>query len=279
DRASYSNYGNLVDLAGPGGEAGQEGVASLLNDGTTVPGAETYVYYSGTSMATPRVAGVAALMYSVDPNLTPDEVETILKDSSRAFPNGSSCSTNTCGDGMLDAAAALAAVGGGGGNPPTNQAPNASFSYTCNDLACSFDGSGSSDSDGSISSYSWSFGASGSTANNTFGSAGSYSVTLTVTDNEGATDNQTQSISVTEPVSSSITMTIGENRRGNKILVYWSGASGNKVDVYKNGSLVSRTRNDGAWNDKNVSSGVTYTYQVCEQGSTTQCSDSGTYSL
>jgi len=278
DRASYSNYGNLVDLAGPGGEAGQEGVASLLNDGSTVPGSETYVYYSGTSMATPHVAGVAALMYSVDPSLTPDEVENTLKSTSRSFPNGSSCSTNTCGDGMLDAAAAVAAVNGGG-NPPQNQAPNASFSFSCNDLTCSFDGSGSSDSDGSISSYSWSFGASGSTANNTFGSAGTYSVTLTVTDNEGATDNQTKSVTVTEPSSSSITMTIGENRRGNKIQVYWSGASGSKVDIYKNGSRVSRTRNDGAWNDKNVSSGVTYTYQVCEQGSTSQCSASGNYTL
>ena len=278
DRASYSNYGNLVDIAAPGGESGAEGVASLLNDGTTAPGAETYVYYSGTSMAAPHVAGVAALMYSVDPSITPDEVENILKSTSGSFPNGSSCSTSNCGDGTLNAAAAVAAVGGGG-NPPQNQVPNASFTYSCNDLACSFDGSGSSDSDGSISNYSWSVGGSGSTINHTFSSANTYSVTLTVTDNEGATDSQSQSVTVTDGSVASILMTLGENNRGNKIQVYWSGANGSKVEIYRNGSRVARTRNDGLWNDKNVSSGVAYTYQVCEQGSTTVCSDPGTYTL
>ena len=124
DRASYSNYGNLIDLTGPGGEGGSEGVASLLNTGTTSPATDTYVYYAGTSMATPHVAGVAALMYSIDPTLTPAEVESILKSSAKDFPGSSSCSTSLCGDGMLDAAAAVAAVGG---NPPSNQAPNASF--------------------------------------------------------------------------------------------------------------------------------------------------------
>ena len=278
DRASYSNYGAMIDLAGPGGEGGAEGVASLLNNGATSPTTDTYVYYAGTSMATPHVAAVAALMFSVDPTLTPAEVESTLKSSARAFPGGSSCSTSLCGDGMLDAAAAVAAVGGG--NPPTNQAPTASFSYNCTYLACGFNGSGSTDSDGSITAYSWSFGASGSSANNTFGSAGTYSVTLTVTDNEGATDTDTQSVTVAEePGPSAINLTVGENRRGTKIQLRWSGASGTKVDIYRNGSRVSRTKNDGAWNDRNVSSGSTYNYQVCEQGSTSACSAAVSYTL
>ena len=80
-----------------------------------------------------------------------------------------------------------------------NVAPNASFTSTCTDLTCNFNASGSSDSDGTISNYSWSFGGSGVTTSNTFANAGTFSVTLTVTDNDGATDTSTQSVTVTAP--------------------------------------------------------------------------------
>lgn len=82
---------------------------------------------------------------------------------------------------------------------PVNVAPTASFAASCTDLTCGFDGSASTDSDGSIASYSWSFGASGASASNTYASAGTYSVTLTVADNNGATDSLTQSVTVTAP--------------------------------------------------------------------------------
>ena len=113
NRAYYSNYGSVVDVAAPGGETNvnaADGIASTLNSGTQGPGADSYVYFQGTSMATPHVAGVAALMYAVDPASTPDEVEADLKSSSRAFPG--SCSQ--CGSGIVDATAAVAAAGGGG---------------------------------------------------------------------------------------------------------------------------------------------------------------------
>lgn len=82
-----------------------------------------------------------------------------------------------------------------------NQAPNASFTYTPNNLSVSFNGNGSSDPDGSIVSYAWSFGdgntGSGATPSHTYGSAGTYTVTLTVTDNDGASDSSSQSVTVT----------------------------------------------------------------------------------
>jgi serine protease len=105
-KASYSNYGSAVDLAAPGGDSGA-GILSTLNAGTTVPGADSYAWYMGTSMATPHVAGVAALMLSRNPQLTPDDVETRLKSSVRLFP--ASCSQ--CGTGLLDANAAVDAAG------------------------------------------------------------------------------------------------------------------------------------------------------------------------
>ncbi len=118
NRATYSNFGASIDVAAPGGMGGADGVASTKNAGTTTPGADNYAYSAGTSMAAPHVAGVAALMFSVNPNLTPDEVETILKDTARSFPSGSTCSTSNCGAGIIDARAAVDAAQGGGNPPP-----------------------------------------------------------------------------------------------------------------------------------------------------------------
>jgi serine protease len=117
-RAYYSNYGTVVDLAGPGGDqsaGNSNGILSTLNAGTTTPGADSYAYYQGTSMATPHVAGVAALMYAVKPSATPDQIESALKSSTRAFP--ATCSQ--CGTGIVDAPAAIAAISGGTVTLPT----------------------------------------------------------------------------------------------------------------------------------------------------------------
>jgi serine protease len=110
-RSYYSNYGAAVSLAAPGGDirgSTSNGILSTLNGGTTTPGADTYAYYQGTSMAAPHVAGVAALMLSVKPGATPDQIKAALQSSARAFPGV--CSQ--CGSGILDAAAAVAAIGG-----------------------------------------------------------------------------------------------------------------------------------------------------------------------
>jgi serine protease len=103
-------------LAAPGGDMSTgtaNGVYSTLNTGLTAPASDSYAYYQGTSMATPHVVGVAALMLAKNSALTPDEVESKLKSTTRAFPG--SCSQ--CGTGIVNASAAVdAASGGGGGN-------------------------------------------------------------------------------------------------------------------------------------------------------------------
>lgn len=89
------------------------------------------------------------------------------------------------------------------GITPPNQPPVAAFTEACTDLSCSFNGGSSSDPDGAIASYSWNFGdstsSSGVTPTHPYAAAGTYPVTLAVTDNAGATATVTRSVTVTAP--------------------------------------------------------------------------------
>jgi PKD repeat protein len=105
--------------------------------------------------------------------------------------------------GMVLALAALAVgCGDDGGNGPANTPPTANFEPpTCNLLSCTFTDA-SSDADGSIASRSWTF-ENGTPAQSTeanptvsFAAAGTYTVTLSVTDNEGATDDFSREVTV-----------------------------------------------------------------------------------
>ncbi|MGI5458941.1 S8 family peptidase [Streptomyces sp. CA-249302] len=114
-KASYSNYGSLVDISAPGGQTSTgtaNGILSTLNSGTKTPSAESYAYYQGTSMATPHIAGLAALVKSANSSLTPAQIETAIKNNARALPG--SCSGG-CGAGLADAAKTVAAVSSSGG--------------------------------------------------------------------------------------------------------------------------------------------------------------------
>ncbi|QTE28896.1 PKD domain-containing protein [Pengzhenrongella sicca] len=81
-----------------------------------------------------------------------------------------------------------------------NVPPTASFTATATGLSAAVDAAGSSDPDGTISSYAWTFGdgatATGVTASHDYASTGTYTVTLTVTDSDGATATTTRDLSV-----------------------------------------------------------------------------------
>ncbi|MBD9535356.1 S8 family serine peptidase [Stenotrophomonas sp. STM01] len=105
-RSSFSNYGALIDIAAPGSN-----ILSTLNTGSTTPGTETYAAYNGTSMATPHVAGVVALIQAVATTpKTPAQVEALIKANVTAFP---STPSQSIGPGILNAKAVVDAVNGG----------------------------------------------------------------------------------------------------------------------------------------------------------------------
>ena len=105
-KAWYSNYGAVVEIAAPGGDTtgnAANGVLSTLNAGISNPGADSYAYYQGTSMATPHVAGVVAQILAIRPTWTPAQVLTQLQSTARKFPG----TCNLCGSGILNAAKAV----------------------------------------------------------------------------------------------------------------------------------------------------------------------------
>ena len=109
-RASYSNYGSMIDVAAPGGDTGDctTLIVSTGNAGTSGPTTETYSCMAGTSMASPHVAGTVALMQAVRTTpLTPAQVESILKSTLRAFP---ASNDKPIGNGIINAAAAVSAA-------------------------------------------------------------------------------------------------------------------------------------------------------------------------
>ncbi|MFF3286163.1 lamin tail domain-containing protein [Streptomyces sp. NPDC003023] len=136
----------------------------------------------------------------VDHQLTTDEVQAkYVSDSATAFrpePYISNYATTTS-DHYPVLSRYDFVTGGGSG---TNQPPTASFTNSCTNLTCSFT-DGSSDADGTIVSRGWDFGngqkSSATNPSITYASAGTYPVSLTVTDDVGATHTTTENVTVT----------------------------------------------------------------------------------
>ncbi|UDY35193.1 PKD domain-containing protein [Dermatobacter hominis] len=88
-------------------------------------------------------------------------------------------------------------------DPPPNASPTASFTANVSNLSVALNGSGSSDPDGTIVSYAWNFGdgttGTGPTVDHPYAAAGPYTVTLTVTDDDGATGTTSQTVTATDP--------------------------------------------------------------------------------
>jgi subtilisin family serine protease len=260
-RASYSNFGNCLDIFAPG--------SSITSAWYTSNTATNTI--SGTSMASPHVAGAAALYLQGSPSASPATVTNALVN------NSTTGKVTSAGSGSPNRLLFTGFIGGGsGGGGGSNAAPTASFTFSCSGLTCSFNGSASSDSDGSISSYAWNFGdgttGSGATVSKTYASTGTRTVTLTVTDNGGATGSQSQSVTVTAP-STGITLAVTMTKvQGNNFAnLSWSGA-GSSVDIYRNGGLIAGNQSGTTYVDNLGRGGGSRSYYVCNAGTQT-CSN------
>jgi len=236
----YSTWGDYVDITAPGGDLtvdqngdgfGDGVLQQTINVNTKDPTDFGYWFLQGTSMASPHVAGVVAMLLSRDPTLTPDGVRTILQSTARDI--GQSGWDRASGWGLIQAGEALSYQFSG------NLPPSAYYSYSCSGLECDFDGRASNDSDGSIVSYAWNFGDgnvdSGAQISHTF-DEGSYEVTLTVTDNEGAEASATQTVELflVQPAAPSLQVSCGKVKGAIEANLAWKTVPGDTVDIYRN---------------------------------------------
>ncbi|MDR1728022.1 MAG: S8 family peptidase [Acidobacteriota bacterium] len=116
-KASYSNYGSTVDLAAPGGNSGDlnkdgksDGVWGPTGDDTSGPVTYTYKAMAGTSMATPHVAGVLALMKAIYPKLTPADVDNMVRLGGLSDDIGAPGRDDYFGYGLVNALKAVTAA-------------------------------------------------------------------------------------------------------------------------------------------------------------------------
>ncbi|MBS0195025.1 MAG: PKD domain-containing protein [Proteobacteria bacterium] len=188
------------------------GVADVAFDGDPNSGAKVIVsgatqQIGGTSLSAPLFAGEWARVIATKGTSVGFAGPIIYQLPASAFhditsgSNGISAKVGydlASGRGSMILSTALAnwpGGGGGGGNNP----PTANFTYKVSGLKVNFTDK-STDSDGTIASYSWTFGdgktSTTKSPQHTYKTAGTYSVTETVTDNGGATGSKTQSVKV-----------------------------------------------------------------------------------
>ena len=186
NKADFSNYNSAVDVSAPGGSGnpGPGGLLSTTFDNTSMG---YYDYYGGTSMACPMVAGLSSLLLSINPDLSPDDVEDILETTCDNIDAENPDYIGMLGAGRINAYQAVMAVPFqpvvGFITPVTTLMPGTSIEF-------------SDQSTGIPSSWSWTFEGgtpSSSTEQNpsvTYNTAGSYDVTLTV-ENDFGTSSET----------------------------------------------------------------------------------------
>lgn len=183
NRAYFSSTGPAVELAAPG-----------VNVLSTYPN-NRYAWMSGTSMASPHIAGTAALVMYAHPDWTNIQVRQQLQNT--ADDLGVAGRDNVYGYGLVDADQAAGVYNN---NPPVG---NAGGPYTgTEDIIVSFDGSGSHDPDGDSLTHLWNFGdgSTGTGVNPThvYTSGGTYTITLVVNDGKVNSQPATTTASITE---------------------------------------------------------------------------------
>lgn len=254
-------------------------------------GANWYVY-GGTSVASPLIAAVWALTGSLPTGTTAGQVPYLhaigWKDvtsgtNSSHCRSGYLCTAGSGYDGPTGLGTPIGASGFGGGTSgtgggTTNTPPTAAFTASCSGLNCTFTDA-SSDSDGTVVGWNWAFGDGGSSAaqnpSHAYAAGGTYSVSLTVTDDGGATATTSQQVTVSQSAAGIVLSATGYKVSGrNTVDLSWTGTAGSAT-VYRNSGAIA-TVSGTSYTDRTGQRGpASYTYRVCNAGTST-CSDSVT---
>lgn len=260
-RATFSNYGACVDIFAPG--------TAVLSAG--IEDDASFAWMSGTSMSAPHVAGVAALRLEGFPASTPKKVAYAI--TANATPNlipdpGVGSPNQLLFSGFVT-------------QPQENAAPTGSFTSLCVGLVCDFTATGL-DPDGTVVSTAWNFGdgatGTGGSIRHTFSAAGTYSVYVVATDDEGASGTVTQDVTV---ATWDLTATAKKVKGGKTVTLRWNPAATTSqwLYVYRNGTAWYTTENTGTFVDNFTlgwSNSKTFTYWVCPTTDETRCSESAT---
>ncbi|MEO7456242.1 MAG: PKD domain-containing protein [Gemmatimonadaceae bacterium] len=239
---SSSSFGPCVELLAPGNAITSDFIGSNTAIATR----------GGTSMASPHVAGLAAIYLQSHPSASPSQVQSALV-----------------------AAATSGAITGVPANTPnklaygapatsSNQAPVAQFSVTCPTRQCSFDARSSTDDVG-IVSYAWNWGdgrsetRTSATALNTFAVNGTYTVTLTVTDGGGLKSSVSRAVQVpTSAQNQSPTATIASPAASSSVVQGQSVTFTGSATDPESGSLTGTSLQWTSSRDGVIGSGATF---------------------
>jgi len=215
------NSVTLADYHGANGsaiealaKAGDSNTASHTtpNAAATIDGSLAVSYWADKSSTTTTWAPPASVTTrSTFFDTGTGYITSLLADSGSTIGAGSyggkSATTNAASAKAAEWTVILAPTTTGGSNTP----PTARFTSNCTARSCTFDASTSGDSDGSVATYAWTFGdgstkpaSPSSSASHTYGSDGAYTVSLTVTDNQGATDTVNHSVNVAAGTTANI---------------------------------------------------------------------------
>jgi serine protease len=228
-----------------------------------------YLAMSGTSMASPHVAGVASLVWGEVPLATNAQVRASLENS--ALDLGPKGRDNASGYGLVQAKSALDVLRT---LPSANVPPIPAFSTRCHATSCTFT-STSLDPDGQV--RSWRFDLGDGTivfapqATHTFKGIGPFNVTLTVLDDDGVVSTLTQTVSVL-----SAQVSVSNVTGTSKAKLSWQGVAETEVLVLKDGKLLDSVDNSGDFQEDITDPDDVSTYQVCTR-SMESCSETRTF--
>ncbi|MGD8902863.1 MAG: S8 family serine peptidase [Anaerolineae bacterium] len=275
--ADFSNWGPEVDIAAPG--------VCILSTYPLEQG--EYGIISGTSMASPHVAGALALRASRYPPSNATDVYALYDLVKNA---GNLDWTDDSGDGeqerLLDVKSSslfdpvlVAGSGGGGGNtaPSVNiDSPADGASFTSG-TSIGFSGIATDAQDGDLTgNLAWTSNLDGPVGiGGSFSatlSEGTHTITASVTDSGGLSGEASITVVVEASSGGGISLSVQTYKvRAEKYAdLTWSGAASANVDVYRDGSKVATTPNNGAYSDGPLGKAIrSATYKVCEAGTST----------